>query len=169
MAEIISRNEKPGRRMHSVKVDLTPMVDLGFLLITFFVFTTTMSEIKALKLVMPKDDGKGTPVAESGTVTIIPGEHRLWYYEGEFPGSKSGIKPIPYTRIDQLRTNLVQLKNKLTGINGNDDKLVVMIKPLKNASFNNIVNMLDEMKICGIKRYALMDVSVGEEELTEHK
>jgi biopolymer transport protein ExbD len=165
MAEIISRNEKAGRRNHSLKVDLTPMVDLGFLLITFFVFTTTMSETKALNLVMPKDDDKGTKVAASGSFTILTSAEKLWYYEGEMPADKHLLKAVDYKNINDLRIKLFQLKNNLIQHNGNDDKMVVMIKPLADASFNSVVDMLDEMKICTIKRYALMDADEHEKKL----
>jgi biopolymer transport protein ExbD len=169
MAEIISCNVKSGRRMHSLKVDLTPMVDLGFLLITFFVFTTTMSEIKALKLVMPKDDGTGTEVAASGSFTILPSAEKIWYYEGEMPADKKLWTSINYNNIPELRIKLLQLKNNLVQHAGNDEKMVVMIKPLENASFNNVVDMFDEMKICGVKRYALMDADENEKQVMAMK
>ena len=158
MADIIIRNPRGSRKQLNTKVDLTPMVDLGFLLITFFVFTTTMSENMAMKLVMPKDDHVGTPIAESGAVTIIPTDKTIWYYEGNMPANKNEMTAIAYADVNNLRSRLIGLKNRLIVANGNDNKLMVMIKPTASASFSDMVNMLDEMKICDMKRYALLDL-----------
>ncbi|CAN5587820.1 biopolymer transporter ExbD [soil metagenome] len=162
MSEIITRNQPGKRKVYTTKIDLTPMVDLGFLLITFFVFTTTMSTNMAMKLAMPKDDQAGMHIAQSGAVTLKPDENKLWYYEGEMPTDKSKIIAIAYTDINNLRSKLIDLKNRLIAANGDDKKLMVMIKPTASASFSNMVDMLDEMKICGVARYALLVVDERE-------
>src|SRR6478735_9212330 len=93
MAEInapATGSNKPGVRRSkklSTRVDLTPMVDLGFLLITFFIFTTTMSSPKVMKLVMPKDaiNDSETLVANSTALTVIPiSDNKIFYYHGAF-------------------------------------------------------------------------------------
>src|SRR5207342_2642059 len=67
----------------STRVDLTPMVDLGFLLITFFIFTTTMSLPKSMKINLPADSSNPNLSPESGTITLIPsGNNHLFFYEG---------------------------------------------------------------------------------------
>jgi hypothetical protein len=124
-----------------------------------------MSEIKALKLVMPKDDGAGTKVAASGSFTILPSAEKFWYYEGEMPADKKLWTSINYNNISELRIKLLHLKNNLIKHYGNDEKMVVMIKPLADASFNNVVGMLDEMKICTVKRYTLMDADEMEKQV----
>ena len=68
----------------STRVDLTPMVDLGFLLITFFIFTTTMSDPTAMKLVVPKDTVRDRDKAPEGKTLniILAGNNRVSFYNG---------------------------------------------------------------------------------------
>ena len=89
MAEITSGNQpqKGKRKIHSTSIDLTPMVDLGFLLITFFVFTTSLNEAKAMKLVLPMDcDSCISKAPKTGSLTLIADENKIWYYQGFLNG-----------------------------------------------------------------------------------
>src|ERR1700733_2328278 len=72
----------------STRVDLTPMVELGFLLITFFIFTTTMARPKAMGLILPKDvpENKWINEPEGAVITLLPAKNNLvYYYEGSDP------------------------------------------------------------------------------------
>jgi biopolymer transport protein ExbD len=132
----------------STRVDLTPMVDLGFLLITFFIFTTTLSQPTTMKLVMPKDDVKDqdlTKIKESGALTILMGKNdQVYYYLGMDP---TKLQSTTYTKL----RDVVLDKKKSTPA----DDLFITIKPDSSATYKNAVDVLDEMTIDDIKRYAI--------------
>lgn len=139
----------------STRVDLTPMVDLGFLLITFFIFTTTMSQPAALRLFLPKDTEKPedqNKVKNSGVLTIMMNQsNNVFYYEGELMPDGSNFKS---TNFKEVR-NVILDKKK----NTRPDDFVVIIKPGPEATYKNTVDMLDEMAISDVKRYALVDIT----------
>jgi biopolymer transport protein ExbD len=138
-------HNKPKRLVKkSTRVDLTPMVDLGFLLITFFVFTTNLSRANAMHLIMPKD-GNELPVKESGAMTILIGDHHaLFYYFGQLDPSKVNAK-IKATSFKAIRELIAEKK----GATPMGD-LMYIIKGDKKARYKDIVDLLDEMLICDI-------------------
>jgi biopolymer transport protein ExbD len=142
----------------STRVDLTPMVDLGFLLITFFIFTTTMSQPTAMPLYLPKDVQKPedqNKVKESAVLTIMLGkDDQVYYYEGMDPTKlmASNFKAIRDVVLDKKRRT--------------DPKdFVVVLKPTQDASYKNTVDILDEMKIDDIHRFAMVDITPDEYKL----
>ncbi len=139
----------------STRVDLTPMVDLGFLLITFFIFTTTMSQPTAMKLLLPKDADKPeeqNKAKESGALTLLlSGSERVFYYEGQLDPSGSNFKS---STVKQIRDVIIDKKRK-TPV----DDLVIVIKPGAESTYKDVVNILDEMTINDIKRYAMVEIS----------
>lgn len=142
----------------STRVDMTPMVDLGFLLITFFIFTTTMAQPTAMNLFMPKDVDKKedqNKVKESGAFTIMLGKQDVvYYYEGMDP---TQLKTATFKTI---RDEIIRKKASTR-----PDDLVMIIKPTQDATYKNTVDILDEMTINEIKRYAMVDISPQEYEL----
>src|SRR4029079_14016518 len=84
MAEINSNSSRdPGRVHKTIRVDLTPMVDLGFLLISFFIFTTQITKPVGMKLYLPADSPDSTIVKKSVTLTLMPTAGRgVFAYEG---------------------------------------------------------------------------------------
>ena len=145
---------KKGKKL-STRVDLTPMVDLGFLLITFFIFTTTMSQPTAMKLFLPKDTEKPeeqNKVKASGALTIMLGKNdRIYYYEGELAPDASNFKS---SNFKDIREEIIN-KKKAT----NPEDFVVVIKPGPESTYRNTVDMLDEMTINDVKRYAMVDIA----------
>jgi biopolymer transport protein ExbD len=139
----------------STRVDLTPMVDLGFLLITFFIFTTTMSSPTALKLNLPKDTEKPdeqNKLKESAALTVMPSKaNYVYYYEGLDPSK------LQQTTFKGVRDIILDKKRRT------DPKdFMVIIKPTQDATYKNTVDMLDEMTIDEVKRYALVDITPDE-------
>jgi biopolymer transport protein ExbD len=142
----------------STRVDLTPMVDLGFLLITFFIFTTTMSQPTAMNLPLPKDTDKPdeqTKTKESGALTLMLGKNdAVYYYEGVLSPDGSNFKS---STMKQIRDVIINKKHSTE-----EKDLFIIIKPTENATYKDVVDVLDEMLISDIKRYALVDISEGE-------
>jgi biopolymer transport protein ExbD len=143
----------------STRVDLTPMVDLGFLLITFFVFTTSMSEAKAMELIESRE-GTAKPVKESASMTIILAEnHKIFFYYGSL---KNGEDQVSKTNFNEIRTLIVNKKRATDAI-----YLMYIIKADSASTFEDNINLLDEMAICDIKpgHYAEVDITEEEREI----
>ena len=147
----------------STRVDLTPMVDLGFLLITFFIFTTTMSQPTAMKLNLPKDTDKPeeqNKAKESGALTLLLGKNSgVYYYEGQLDPAGANFKS---STMKQVRDVIIDKKRRTP-----EKDLVVVLKPGENATYKDVVDILDEMTINDIKRYAMVDISEGESQLIQ--
>ena len=145
---------KKGKKQ-STRVDLTPMVDLGFLLITFFIFTTTMAQPTSMNLNMPKDTDKpdeNTKVKESGSLTLMLGKGNvIYYYYGADPAT------MQTTGYKDVRNIILEKKKKTPA-----DDFFVIIKPDKDATYKNAVSILDEMNINDVSRYAMVDPTPDE-------
>jgi biopolymer transport protein ExbD len=153
---------KKAKKM-STRVDMTPMVDLGFLLITFFIFTTTMAQPTAMNLFMPKDVDKPedqNKVKESGAFTILLGKQDVvYFYEGLDPATEGNFRTATFKTI---RDEIIRKKQSTKA-----DDLVIIIKPSEDATYKNTVDILDEMTISEIKRYAMVDISPVEYQLVK--
>lgn len=169
MAEFDASGGKGGggkTKKLSTRVDLTPMVDLAFLLITFFMLTTTMNKPQTMEINMPvkpkPEDPKPPEVEASRVLTLILGkDNQVWYYEGlESPEIKNAD-------FKQIRQVILDKKAKVEAMpQFGKDKAVVIIKPTDDAVYKNVVDILDEMAINGIKIYAMVPVTKQELELT---
>jgi biopolymer transport protein ExbD len=164
------RGVKKAKKL-STRIDMTPMVDLGFLLITFFIFTATMSTPTTMRLIMPKDEKKPedqTEVKESAALTILMGkDNNIYYYEGQMKADGSNFSSTTYKEIREViqnkKKNVMQLGRGL-GYHPDslDRDLVVVIKPNENATYKNTVDVLDEMTINNIRRFAIVDITKPE-------
>lgn len=145
---------KKGKKL-STRVDLTPMVDLGFLLITFFIFTTTVSQPTSMNLNMPKDTkdpNLDMKVKESGSLTLLLGkENVIYYYFSNDPATMqtTGYKDVRKIILDKKKSTPAA-------------DLFITIKPDKDATYKNAVDILDEMDINDIPRYAMINPTPDE-------
>lgn len=165
---------KKGKKL-STRVDLTPMVDLGFLLITFFIFTTTMSQPTALKLFLPDD--KVNPedqnkAKESGVLTILMGaDNHIYYYEGQLKSDGSNFLSASFNGENSIRDVILKKKadvrSRSTDAENPYKDFVVVIKPSADCNYKNVIDILDEMAINVVKKYALVDISDGESQLVK--
>ena len=173
MAEINAAAAQPRHggvrrsKKQSTRVDLTPMVDLGFLLITFFIVTTTWALPKALHLGMPAE-GKPMPLPQSSALTLIPlGDDRVFYYFGDLESARKdggfGVKGYQLNGGigDLIRQKQAQMDQAHPG---GRKELMMMIKPAKDCSYRNVIQLLDETQINLIGKYALIDMTPGEEQ-----
>jgi biopolymer transport protein ExbD len=155
---------KKGKKM-STRVDLTPMVDLGFLLITFFVFTTTMSQATAMNMNEPKDDpDQQLKVKNSGAMTILLGKaDQVYYYFGELL-AETASEQFKSTNFKDIRQVILD-KKKATPVGD----LMYIIKADKESTFKNAIDILDEMTINTVPpgHYAEVDMSDTEAKLIQ--
>jgi len=205
MAEVNTGSDSSGKggkthaKKQSTKVDMTPMVDLAFLLLTFFILTATFNKPQALDINMPvpvDDPMTGTKVPEELTTTLLVGnDDKLFYYDGIFDPnnpsilkktdlSKDGIRKLLIDK-NQIVYNLVndlkkQLKNKeivdtvytqkVTAIKKditNNRGRIVIIKPMDDAMYANVVSLLDEMAITNVASFALVNITPEEKAMVE--
>jgi len=159
----------------NAKVDLTAMVDLAFLLITFFMLTTTLSKPQSMNLGLPdKDPSKDNvdmKVDENRTMTIMLGaDNKLVYYVGLLATPIAGPKELPYGK-DGIRKEILSRKKSVLEYTGNKDKgMIVIIKPSKKANYRNVIDILDEMAISDVPTYTIVnDFSPEEQKLLEGK
>ena len=150
----------------STRIDMTPMVDLGFLLVTFFILTTTMSKPKAMQVVMPDkkeiDSTKMSKIRASEVTTFLLGSNdRIFYYNGDSLSPK-----IEVTYFNKVRSFVVQRNKDVAELQHakgwKENGVYVLIKPTDESKYENLVNFLDEMKITGIKSYAIIDATAEE-------
>ncbi|MBE9584575.1 biopolymer transporter ExbD [Mucilaginibacter sp. JRF] len=148
----------------STRVDLTAMVDLAFLLITFFMLTTTLSKPKAMDIAMPDKDEKQEQqldVAASRTMTLLLGkDDKLMWYIGE-PG-KSAPEVEGYGKTG-LRQTLLDKSKEVQEKTGK--YMFVIIKPSDRSVYKNMVDALDEIAITNIQSYGIVDISPVEVDL----
>ncbi len=172
MADIITAapGNSPGRRRKklSTKVDLTPMVDLGFLLLTFFVFNSKISEPKVADLKLPKD-GPPSKQPETGALTVFPlDDEKIFYYHGILQEALAS-HAYGYTNYN-LKDGLGKLiRDKHAAMDRqattSRKDLMLMIKPSDNLNYGRVVDILDEMLINQVGKYAIVDISDEENKL----
>jgi len=148
-------------KKQSTRVDLTAMVDLAFLLVTFFMLTTTLNKPKAMDLVMPDKDDKTKdqlPVPETRTLTILLGaNNKIEWYRGLVD------KPLSPPTVDNFGKNgirkvLLEESKKTMDASGGKP-MIVLVKPSDKSSYGDMVNIMDELNIANIGIRAIVEIS----------
>ena len=160
----------------NAKVDLTAMVDLAFLLITFFMLTTTLSKPQSMSLGLPDKNEKGEDIKvdENRTVTLLLGDdNKLVFYMGLLATPLAGPKDLTFGK-DGIRQELEKRKKEVlaysTAKGKPDQGMIVIIKPSKKSNYKNVIDILDEMAISSIPTYSIVnDYSPEETKLLEGK
>ncbi|HNO70308.1 MAG TPA: biopolymer transporter ExbD [Bacteroidia bacterium] len=185
---------KKRAKKHSVNVDMTPMVDLGFLLLTFFVLTTQFSKPKTMEInmpVKPKDTTNNMKVQDKTALTLLLTDRKdkIYYYFGVFKPETSIIKTTDFSRIgirkilrdrnQDVINQIKELKAKLisnqiadttykrlaVGIKGDKKAMFVIVKMDDKAKYKGMVDILDELTLADVGKYALVDISPAEKEI----
>ena len=130
------------------------MVDPGFLLITFFVITSVMSESKAMNIIVPNDkDSTHDPICETCALSIIAdGNDKIFYY----PGIDKNAVYQTATYGAALRKIILQRKKYIED-HTHKDRLILIIKPTSHSHYKNLVDIIDESVICKVKKYYVAD------------
>jgi biopolymer transport protein ExbD len=146
-------------KKQSTKIDMTPMVDLAFLLLTFFMLATTFNKPKTMELVLPekpKPEDAPPKVNEKNVLTVLLAKDNkvVWYIGVTDPQptvtsfSKTGIRKVLLEKQAEI-----------------GKKFVVLIKPSDASTYKNVVDILDEMAITNIRSYALVDIDPADKDL----
>ena len=150
----------------STRIDLTAMVDLAFLLITFFIMATTLAKPKAMDTIWPVKTKKDVqlPVPETRTMTVLLGSNnKLEWYVGA-PGKSAPT--VDNFGKDGIRKTLVEESKKIEATHaGPNNFMVVLVKVSEKATYKNFVNIMDELNITGIKSSAVVKILPVEIEL----
>ncbi|GEM_PF-232016 len=153
-------SEKKAERK-SVNVDMNPMVDLAFLLLTFFMLATTFSKPQAMELLIPaKADASNTEkemaVKESKTLSLVLHSDELTWYRGITDPETFNVAYDSKEFHQVLNTHVSTI-----------DGLVVLIKPQEGSNYGQLVSVLDALNLEGVKRYAISELSEFDQGLNQ--
>jgi len=160
-----SKNEKKSLSKKIIRVDMTPMVDLGFLLITFFMFTTNFTKPNVVDLGLPAGEG-GTEINYKNQLTFILGKNdRIFYYQKEANNlSEKDVKEVSFQGME-LAKLIKYYKNSAVA----PENFTIIIKPTDDANYKNFVDILDEMALTKNERYGISDLKPLEKTIYEEK
>ena len=165
--EVTVQRQRAGVRRpvkHQLRIDMTPMVDLGFLLISFFVITTELSKPTAMPLAMPKDGGDSELGNTYAFTVLLGNEEKVWFYYGNWADAVSKAEVYPLNSTTELRHKIQERQQWLDIHPGKEgrDGLMVLVKSSPEASYKQVVDVLDEMTINQVKKYAVIKPALSE-------
>ncbi len=136
----------------NVRIDMTPMVDVAFLLLTFFMLTTSMSKPQTMEINLPPKDESGKPpiveVAESNLLTVRVSDDFKVFWNIGFE------KPTKVDGTDR-KAILINLGKLLKDRNAANPKLITLLKIDDKAKYIDMVDIMDELNINNITRFSL--------------
>ncbi len=180
------KHKKLRAKKNSTHIDMTPMVDLAFLLLTFFMLTTTFGKPKTMEINMPVKDPNTPPSLVNNALTLLlTDKNKVYWYFGELKPetqltltdfSASGMRKLlleknqfAVDRIKDLRSQSTKnniadttLKRMEVDIKGDKKALMVLVKTDDKAKYKNVVDALDELNSAFIGKYALVDITKQE-------
>ncbi len=162
--DLSSGRRKIRQKRSSTHIDMTPMVDLAFLLLTFFIMTTTFKSHQIIDLIMPDNQSTKSPIllAESKAINLlIMNDRKLKWYMGAEDKAATALTATFSEGPNSIRKILMQ-KNKIV-----NDSVFVLIKPSDNSSYNDLITVFDLMTICNINSYTIMNLNESDKKVIE--
>lgn len=181
-------DSKKRAKKQSTRVDMTPLVDLAFLLLTFFVLTSTFSKPKVLRMIFPEKLEKDNPNVKppeikDGLTILLTANDNIFYYRGALNKetevirtdyTKNGLRKILIEQNAPLIEKLKKLQIELADVKEGDtanrnrierqakdeqmkSKLVVLVKHDKDATYENVIDVVDEFLITQVAKYFVVD------------
>lgn len=137
----------------STRIDMTPMVDLAFLLLTFFILTTTLSKLNVIEIPVPeKPTGPPPPVPARRVLTfILDGDNKIYWRHGLEDHLESiAFKHDPINKL--LMTKNAEI-----------DRMIVLLKATDRSRYQNFVDIVDEIVRAKISNYCIVDIEPEDE------
>jgi len=194
------KHQKVRAKKSSTHIDMTPMVDLAFLLLTFFMLTTTFSKPKTMEINMPikdapKEEQQKVAASQTMSVLLTENDRIIWYMGVDDPTQPPQTNIADFSllsnnsfhkvlldknqkvfgEVQQLKLQAEKegwpkdtVKARIARAKADKKGLIVLIKTDDKARYKNLVDILDEMSVCSVGRYAIVDITPSELELIKN-
>ena len=141
------KGKKKKAKRIGVRLDMTPMVDVAFLLLTFFMLTTAFKAPQTMEISIPDDQTEKNEVkiAESNIFQIrVMDDNSIFWNLGNAKPTKIELKDLRQTLIEENVRNIEKSKGATTK---DKCKLIVLIKIDKKSKYANMINIVDELDL----------------------
>ncbi len=199
MAEIANTGLQRGKRpskLNRIKLDITPMVDLAFLLLTFFVLTSTFTKPKSMEMIFPSNESDSTHGVLKNGITFLISDNKLFYYEGEFKSAENknatqlkelsittDLKPFLMNKYAAAKQKINLLEKQyqnhqfpdsvflkqVADVKRDKENPTILVKADDKASYKNIIDVVDEVNGVTGTKYVMVDISKVEFDLVQEK